>query len=122
MALGSLSYEQQQCFRAETKVSVSLVTAEGQELTCTAANLSAGGMGVEGLTTVLGNQCGLRVRFRFPDSNATVEVPARLAWAGMHGRAGITFTDVNPAARQEIRRWLYQKMAEAGWSVQPERP
>ena len=122
VALGSLSYEQQQCFRAETKVRASLVTAEGQELTCTAANLSAGGMGLEGLTTVLGYQSGLRVRFRFPDSDPTVEVLARLAWVGTHGRAGITFTDVSPAVRQEIERWLHQKMAEEGWTVQPEPP
>jgi len=120
VALGSLSYEQQQCFRAEIKVPASLVTAEGQELACTAANLSAGGMGLEGLTTVLGYQSGLRVHFQFPNSDRTVEILARLAWVGMHGRAGITFTDVSPAVRQEIKRWLHQKMAEEGWTVQPE--
>jgi DNA-binding NtrC family response regulator len=120
VALGSLRYEQQQCFRAEIKVPVSLVTAEGQELTCAAANLSGGGMGLEGLTTVLGYQSGLRVRYRFPDSDTTVEVLARLAWVGTHGRAGITFTDVSPVVRQEIERWLHQKMAEEGWTVQPE--
>jgi transcriptional regulator with PAS, ATPase and Fis domain len=120
VALGSLSYEERQYFRPEIEVPVSLVTAEGQELTCTATNLSASGMGLEGLTTVLGEQCGLRVRFQLPDSDTPVEVLARPAWAGMHGRAGISFTDVNPAARQEMKRWLYQKMAEEGWTVSPE--
>jgi transcriptional regulator with PAS, ATPase and Fis domain len=118
VALGSLSYEQQQCFRTEIKVPASLVTAEGQELTCIAANLSAGGIGIEGLPTVLGYQSGLRVRFRIPNSDTTVEVLARLAWVGMHGRSGITFTDVSPTVRQEINRWLHQKMAEEGWTVQ----
>ena len=118
-ALGLLSYEQQQYFRAEIKVPALLVAAEGQELKCTAANLSAGGMGLEGLTTVLSYQSGLRIRFQIPDSESTVEVLARLAWVGMHGRAGITFTDVSPAVRQEIKRWLHQKMAEEGWTVQP---
>jgi transcriptional regulator with PAS, ATPase and Fis domain len=122
VALGSLSYEQQQYFRAEIKVPVSLLTAEGQEVACSAANLSAGGMGLEGMATVLGYESGLRVGFRFPDSNTTLEVLARLAWAGMHGRAGITFTDVSPAVRQEIRRWLYQKMTDEGWAVLPEPP
>lgn len=79
-------------------------------------------MGVEGLTTALGSQCGLQVRFQFPDSNTTVVALARLAWAGTHGRAGIAFTDVNPAARQEIKRWLYQKMEEEGWTITPEPP
>ena len=77
-------------------------------------------MGLEGLRTDLGYQCELRVRFRFPDSDLTIEVLARLAWVGTRGRAGITFTDVRPAVRQEIRRWLCQKMVEEGWTVQPE--
>ena len=121
-ALGTLSYEQQQCFRAEIMVPASLVTAEGQDLRCTDANLSAGGMGLEGLTTVLSFQSELRVRFQIPNSDRTAEVLAQLAWVGMHGRAGITFTDVCPAVRQEIKRWLHQKMEEEGWTVQPEPP
>jgi len=121
-ALGSLSYEQQQRFRAEIKVPASLVTSEGQELTCTAANLSAGGMSLEGLNTVLSYQSGLRVRFQIPNSDRTAEVLARLAWVGMHGRAGIAFTDVTPAVRQTIKRWLHQKMEEEGWTVEPEPP
>ena len=122
VALGSLSEEERRHFRAETKVSVSLVTAEGKETTCTGVNLSASGMGLEGLTTVLGFRCGLRVRFRFPDSDTPVETVAQLAWADRRGRAGITFTDVSPAARQEIKRWLYPKMVEEGWTVPPEPP
>ena len=120
VALGSLSYEERQYFRPEIEVPVSLVTAEGQELTCTATNLSASGMGLEGLTTVLGDQCGLRVLFQLPDSDTPVEVLARSAWASRQGRAGISFTHVSPAARQEIKRWLYQKMAEEGWTVPTE--
>jgi len=120
VALGSLSDRQRQCFRAETKFPASLVTAEGEELTCTAANLSAGGMAVEGLPIVLSYQSGLRVRFRIPNSEMSVEVLARVAWAGRHGRAGVAFTDVSPAVRQEIKQWLHQKMAEEGWTVQPE--
>jgi transcriptional regulator with PAS, ATPase and Fis domain len=120
LALGSLSYEEQQDFRADLNVPASLITAEGQAVTCAITNLSAGGMGVEGLTTPLGHDCALRVRFGFPDSDGTVELQARLAWSGTNGRAGITFADVGSAAREEIRRWLYQKMAAEGWTVEPE--
>ena len=79
IALGSLSDEERQAFRAEMKVPASIVTAEGQELTCIAANLSAGGIGLEGLPVVLSYQGGLRVRFRIPNSDRSVEVLARLA-------------------------------------------
>jgi transcriptional regulator with PAS, ATPase and Fis domain len=120
VALGSLNDEERQYFRAEIKISASLVTADGQELTCTTTNLGASGMGLEGVTMALGYQSGLRVRFRFPDSDTTMEVLARLAWADKQGRVGITFTDASPTVRQEISRWLYQKMAEEGWTVRPE--
>jgi hypothetical protein len=119
-ALGSLSPAEQQKFRAEIKVPVLLAATDGQEFTCAAANLGMGGMGLEGLSAALDRERGLRVRFRFPDSNATLDISARVAWSDMHGRAGTTFTDIPPAARQEIRRWLYQKMAEEGWTVLPE--
>ena len=119
-ALGSLSYEQQRSFRAEVKLPVSLETAEGQQLTCISTNVSADGMGVEGLTAVLGHNSEMHVRFRLPESPNYLEVPARLAWGGAQGRAGISFTDVLPATWQEIRRWLCQKMVEEGWTIEPE--
>jgi DNA-binding protein Fis len=122
VALGLLSHEQRQRFRAGIKVPVTLVTAEREELKCTATDLSLSGMGLEGLTSALDYQCGLQVRFRFPGSDTSVETPAQLAWADMHGRAGITFKEVSPVVLQEIRHWLYQKMAEEGWTVPPEPP
>jgi DNA-binding NtrC family response regulator len=122
VALGSLSQEQRQRFRAGITVPISLVTAAGQELTCTAADLSLSGMRIEGLTTVPEYEAGLQVRFRLPDSDTSVEIPGRLAWADVHGHAGIAFTDVSTAARQEIRRWLYQKMLQEGWTVPPDPP
>jgi len=120
VALGSLSDEERHYFRAGTKVPVLLVTAEDQELTCVGANLSMRGMGVDGLTTVPGYQNGLRVRFRLPDSDAPLELAARLAWADKNGRAGIAFTEVSSQVRKKLERWLYQKMAEEGWTIQPE--
>jgi transcriptional regulator with PAS, ATPase and Fis domain len=120
--LGSLSQEQRQRFRAGIKVPVSLLTGEGQELTCTAADLSLSGMRLEGLTTIPDYQAKLRVRFQFPDSDTSVELSARLAWADTHGRAGVAFADVGAAARQEIIRWLNQKMLQEGWTVPTDPP
>ena len=120
VALGFLDHEQQQLFRADLKLPVSLQAPGSQEVSCTMRNLSAKGMGLQGLPAPIDGNCILRVRFRFPDSEVTMDVLARLAWAGANGLAGITFTDVNPAAHQEIRRWLCQKMVQEGWTVQPE--
>ncbi len=116
-ALGLLSFKEQQDFRAEIKVPVSLKTADGQELTCIAANISARGMGLENLDALLDYQSTLGVRFQFPEG-ATIEASARVAWAGTKGRAGINFTDLAPAVEEEIMRWLRTKMVEEGWTVQ----
>jgi len=120
VALGSLSEEERKNFRAELRVSAVVVTAEGQEVTCTIANLSEKGMGIEGLTTALSHRCALRIRFRFPDSDTPLEAHAHLAWTGTDGRAGIAFTAVDPMTCQQIRRWVDRKMEESGWTVTPD--
>jgi len=121
-SLGLLSYKEQQDFRAEVKIPVSLLTADGQDLTCTAVNISARGMGLEDLDAPLDYQSTLGIRFQFPESEATIEASARVAWAGTKGRAGINFTDLKPAVEQEIMRWLQAKMVEEGWTIQTETP
>jgi hypothetical protein len=121
-AQGTLSHEQQRYFRAPVRIPVFLQTTDGSELTCTAVNLSGGGLGLEGVTDGLNQHDELLVRFRLPDSEMTISAPVRLAWTGSDGRVGVTFTDANSAAHQAVRRWLRQKMAEEGWGVQSEEP
>jgi transcriptional regulator with AAA-type ATPase domain len=117
VVLGSLSDEERQHFRATIRVAATLTTRDGVELTCSTNNLGASGMGLEGLTTVLGFRSQVKVRFQFPDAHVPVEAAATLAWADKQGGAGIIFTDLSTETRHEINRWLYQQMAEEGWSV-----
>jgi len=120
--LGMLDPEQQRLYRASLRIPVSIQTQDRQELSCTALNLSASGMGLEGLPSALGRNCGLQLRFLLPGSETPVETAARLAWVGARGSGGITFTEVGPIARQEMKRWLREKMVQEGWTVQPEPP
>jgi predicted DNA-binding protein (UPF0251 family) len=122
VALGMLDYEQQRLFRAALRLQVSLQTLEGQELSCTSINLSESGMGLEGFPSGLRRNCMLRVRFLLPGSKMPVEAAALVAWVGARGSAGITFTDMAPLARHEIKRWLCEKMLREGWTIQPEPP
>jgi DNA-binding NtrC family response regulator len=122
VALGTLDYEQQRLFRAALKVQISLETADGQEMSCMSANLSESGMGLEGFPAGLHRNSILRVRFLLPASTTPVEATAFVAWVGVRGSAGIAFTNIGPAARHEIKRWLCEKMLQEGWTVQPEPP
>jgi DNA-binding NtrC family response regulator len=120
MALGSLSDEERQHFRADMKVKVSVVTGDGQELSCTSTNLGMSGMGLEGLHVILTARSALRLCFQLPDTASPIEVEGRIAWADKQGGAGIIFTGLQAGARRHINGWLYQKMAEEGWSITAE--
>lgn len=122
VALGTLDYEQQRLFRAALKIPVSLHTLDDQELSCTTVNLSESGMGLEGFPSGLRRNCTLQVRFLLPGSKMLVEASAIVAWVGARGSAGITFTNMGPVARHEIKHWLCEKMLREGWSIQPEPP
>ncbi len=122
VALGTLDYEQQRLFRVALKTQISLQTADGQELSCISANLSESGMGLEGCPAGLHRNSILRVRFLLPGSTLPVEAAAFVAWVGVRGSAGIAFTNISPVFRQEIKRWLCDKMLHEGWTVQPEPP
>jgi transcriptional regulator with AAA-type ATPase domain len=116
--MGSLNYEQQQSFRADLRVPVSLQTNEGGTLTCTAINLSMKGMGLEGLEGSPDHHAPLRLRFVLPGEKTSVELQGRMAWSAGHGRAGIVFTDVDQPAWAQLSSWLRQKMVQEGWTVE----
>ena len=113
---------QQKDFRAEVRIPVSLRTPEGLDVSCIACNLSLGGIGLEGLASVLSYNSILKLNILLPGSECAVDVLGRVAWSGAQGRAGVTFTDVSAIARKELRRFLCQKMVEEGWTVETEEP
>src|SRR5205807_715380 len=102
-AMGSLSFEQQKDFRAEVRIPITVRTPEGQDISCLACNLSLGGIGLEGLASVLSYNSILKLNMLLPGSQAAVDVLGRVAWSGVQGRAGVTFTDVSAIARKELR-------------------
>ena len=119
--LGTLDAEQRRLFRAALRAQVFLYTGEGKELpSCTAVNLSESGMGLEGFPTGLHRNSPLRVRFTLPGSALSVEAAAVVAWLGVRGSAGISFTNMGPVARHEVKNWLSEKMLREGWTIQPD--
>ena len=116
-ALGSLRGEQQRCFRIPVRIAVSLQDEAGATSTCIAVNFSEGGMGVEELRKDFGHNTDLQVRLQLPFSAEGVKIMGRLVWVNAQGRAGITFTNVTPATRRELNRWLRREMQDEGWRM-----
>ena len=113
--MGALNNEQERSFRAYMRIPVSLESSEG-DLTCIAVNLSISGMGLEDVNYAPTLHSLLRVHFLLPESVIRIDATGRVAWADAKGRVGISFTKFTPEGRVEVKHWLYQKIAEEGWT------
>jgi DNA-binding NtrC family response regulator len=120
-ALGLLSPELEQQFRARIEVPVQITLGDATT-TAASLNISRKGIAVEGLpqpfktASVTG---GLRLEFTLP-GGVLVQARGEIVWADVEGRAGIQFSEILPAAKDELQAWLAQKQREEGWtSVSP---
>jgi hypothetical protein len=40
-----------------------------------------------------------------------------MAWADVHGKAGLRFTEVSRPMQQELDRWLMERQQDEGWGA-----
>ena len=116
-SLGTLGRDQQKFFRAETQCLVTLKNSQGDETSVIAANLSVGGLGVNGLTDPQRFTGLLDCGFLLPETEALIQAKVRVVWADAGGRAGIRFVALDPALYEEIYHWTGRKMKEEGWEL-----
>ena len=79
----------------------------GAAVTCTASELSYGGLGLRGHLWILQDQELLVENLRLGSSDYPMTVKARVVWkvpgADEHPRAGLLFLDVDESGRRQIR-------------------
>ena len=114
-SLGFISNEQQKFFRTRVEISVTVKSAQGEEIQVQGVNLSTGGMGLDGLKEPLRFAGLLDVSFMLPDTEILFQAKARLMWVGDEGRVGIRFAVIEPALFEELQHWTNRKMKEEGW-------
>ena len=114
-SLGFISNEQQKFFRARVQISVTIRSAQGEEITVQGVNLSTGGMGLDGVKEPLRFAGLLDVSFILPDSEIRFQAKARMMWIGDEGRVGIRFAVIEPALFEHLQHWSNKKMKEEGW-------
>jgi PAS domain S-box-containing protein len=114
-SLGFISNEQQKFFRTRVEISVTVKSAQGEEIQVQGVNLSTGGMGLDGLKEPLRFAGMLDVSFVLPDTEILFQAKARLMWVGDEGRVGIRFAVIEPALFEELQHWTNRKMKEEGW-------
>ena len=116
-SLGAIGWEQQKSFRAKVQFPVRLRTAQGEEIQVTAINLSARGMGIEGLTRSTPCEGLLDVNFEIPGEDLVVAAKARVVWAEAEGRAGVKFASMESDTLTKLQHWANRKMQEEGWEL-----
>ncbi len=92
--------------RKELSVPVSLTTKAGQRLEATARNLSAGGLGLQGLESPLPISDELTLQFTLPGTTERLEMNGVVAWSEANGTAGIRFAGVSESRMAILQRWL----------------
>jgi transcriptional regulator with GAF, ATPase, and Fis domain len=113
-ALGTLSVEQQERFRALLDVRVDIRSRDGHEQSVKAINISMRGMGIVGVTVPPFITGPLDMNFTLPDENLIIHAKGEMSWVDASGRGGIRFSDVTP--RAGLQSWLQKHLQGEGWA------
>ncbi|MCU1304063.1 MAG: domain S-box protein [Candidatus Sulfotelmatobacter sp.] len=116
-SLGFISIEQQKFFRARVTLDVLLKNQKGEEVRAQGVNLSAGGMGIDGLKEPMKFTGILGVSFPLPESSTIFQAKARIVWFGGEGRVGLRFSVIDPALFEQLQHWTNKKMKDEGWEL-----
>jgi len=103
--------ERRRYFRHKVDMPVNVALSEKAELQATATNVSEGGMALRVRTTLQVNAM-VQLRFLLPGSKTWIGAGATVAWADEEGRAGVKFEHLSSSAREELERWLTQRMRQ----------
>jgi DNA-binding NtrC family response regulator len=117
VALGKLSVQQHECFRASVELPVK-VHAESGFFTLRTLNVSVGGMALEGITEPFRLSGELKVECTLPAGFGLIVARARMVWADAHGKAGVLFTDLPSHCRDALNQWLQEIERQEGWTVE----
>jgi c-di-GMP-binding flagellar brake protein YcgR len=115
-SLGVLSQRQQNYFRSTLEVPVKVKTSDGQEFLAESTNVSLGGIALKKVPFEAQNALSLRLNFKVPGIEASVQAEAEIAWCSRDGHAGIRFLQIDESCANDLKRWILQKQLEEGWT------
>lgn len=107
-ALSFMERERRRYYRQPVKTLVKVVL-EGKEIKATSSNVSEGGMAIM-VRQALPKDASPRLQFTLPDSNASFDLEAVVAWADSSGLVGLRFLHVPQSSQQLLDQWLSQQL------------
>ena len=113
---GSLSGGQQRYYRAHLNLPITMKCG-GELLKGTLQNLSLGGAAITTESTLKFGAL-IALCLSVPEIDIETEVLGRVAWSNREGEHGIKFTELAPALRTTLQRWLLAQMKKEGWDAE----
>ncbi len=114
-AVGYMIREQRRYFRHPVEMPVTLSFGESKNVKATATNISEGGMAIF-LKGKLPKGGMPTVNFTLPGAATPLEPKVQVAWMDDSGHAGLRFTDMPKASRDQLDQWLNTQCEKAGWN------
>jgi PAS domain S-box-containing protein len=116
-SLGALGVEQQKTYRVKVQFPLSLKNSSGEAIQLNAVNLSASGIGVEGLNRSVKWEGALQASFVLPDEDIPIEAEGCIAWSESGGLAGIRLAGIPAPNMAKLQQWVNRKMKQDGWDL-----
>ena len=108
-ALNFMVRERRRYFRQPVEMPVQIKSPQRPDLTVTSTNVSEGGLAIRTTARLL-KEVPVELQFTLPQSNASLELRGRVAWADGTGHAGIHFVDVPQSSQYQLDRWLTERL------------
>ncbi|HZR32999.1 MAG TPA: PilZ domain-containing protein [Terriglobales bacterium] len=108
-AYGFMYRERRRYFRVPVEIPVVICYGDQREVITHAFDLSEGGIGIQS-DVPLAKEGVTHVRFTLPETKTGLEIRAQIAWSNVSGSAGIRFIRTAPASRENLDRWLLDKL------------
>jgi CheY-like chemotaxis protein len=110
-SLGEVLLEQRRSFRHAVAMPVTLSFESGQQARATAISLSKEGMAIQA-STAIPDRKPVKVHFFLPETKVAIQASGVIAWADLHGRAGIKFVEVQGYVRKSFENWLRSRFEQ----------
>jgi CheY-like chemotaxis protein len=120
-ALSFMERERRRYYRQPVKALVKVVY-DDKEIKATSTNVSEGGMAIM-VRQALPKDASPRLQFTLPDSDASFDLEAVVAWADSTGLVGLRFLHVPENSQQLLDQWLseqLEKQAHAPVDLKPQ--
>jgi len=110
-ALNFMVRERRRYYRYPVEMPVQVAVAKVGEFTANSTNLSESGLALR-VTSKLIKDSTVGLRFTLPQSNVSLELKGKIAWADGTGHAGIQFIEVPQISQYQLDKWLTERLKD----------